>query len=55
MVVPFGMLEPQVVVNLLPQLRVGVDLGNMTIAFGERFDVWRGAVLAKGFGGIVVP
>ena len=23
---PFGMLEPQVVVNLLPKLRVGVDL-----------------------------
>ena len=23
---PFGMLEPQVVVNLLPKLRIGVDL-----------------------------
>jgi hypothetical protein len=23
---PFGMLEPQVVVNLLPELGVGVDL-----------------------------
>jgi hypothetical protein len=24
---PFGMLNPQVVVNLLPELRAGVDLG----------------------------
>ena len=24
---PFGMLDPQIVVNLLPKLGVGVDLG----------------------------
>jgi len=24
---PFGMLDPQIVVNLLPELGVGVDLG----------------------------
>ncbi len=34
---PFGMLNPQIVVNLLPQLGVGVDLGRRGNWIGERF------------------
>jgi hypothetical protein len=34
---PFGMLNPQVVVNLLPKLAVGVDLGRRGNSIGERF------------------
>jgi hypothetical protein len=34
---PFGMLDPQVVVNLLPELGVGVDLVSHGRWFGERF------------------
>ena len=32
---PFGMLDPQVVVNLLPKLGVGVDLVRNGHWFGE--------------------
>ena len=38
---PFGMLGPQVVVNLLPELGVGVDLVRRANWLGERFK--RGA------------
>jgi hypothetical protein len=40
---PFGMLDPQVVVNLLPQLGVGVDLVSHRHCLGERFTcaAWR--------------
>jgi hypothetical protein len=40
---PFRMLDPQVVVNLLPKLGVGVDLVRRGHWFGERFryDAWR--------------
>ena len=31
---PFGMLGPQVVVNLLPELRVGVDLMRRRVELG---------------------
>jgi len=34
---PFGMLDPQVVVNLLPKLGVGVDLVSHRHCLGERF------------------
>ena len=34
---PFGMLHPQVVVNLLPKLGVGVDLVSHRHCLGERF------------------
>ena len=34
---PFGVLDPQVVVNLLPKLGVGVDLGRRGNSIGERF------------------
>jgi hypothetical protein len=34
---PFGMLDPQVVVNLLPKLGVGVNLVSHRHCFGERF------------------
>ena len=43
---PFGMLGPQVVVDLLPELGVGVDLvrhGNWlgeTSKFHERLSIW---------------
>jgi hypothetical protein len=33
---PFGMLDPEVVVNLLPELRVGVDLVRNSHWLGER-------------------
>jgi hypothetical protein len=35
---PFGMLEPEVVVNLSPELRVGVDLMSRDRWLGERFS-----------------
>ena len=40
---PFGMLDPEVVVNLLPKLSVGVDLVRRGHWLGERFryDAWR--------------
>jgi len=47
---PFGMLEPQVVVNLLPKLAIGVDLvrhGDVnvfpafTLSFGKFWPVWQ--------------
>jgi hypothetical protein len=40
---PFGMLDPQVVVNLLPKLGVGVDLVSHRHCPGERFKcaAWR--------------
>jgi hypothetical protein len=34
---PFGMLDPQIVVNLLPKLGVGVDLVRHSHWLGERF------------------
>ena len=34
---PFGILDPQVVVNLLPKLGVGVDLVSHRHCLGERF------------------
>ena len=34
---PFGMLAPQIVVNLLPELGVGVDLVRHGTWLGERF------------------
>jgi hypothetical protein len=34
---PFGMLEPQIVVNLLPELGVGVNLVRHGTWLGERF------------------
>ena len=34
---PFGMLDPEVVVNLLPELRVGLDLMRRGRRLGERF------------------
>jgi hypothetical protein len=34
---PFGMLDPQVVVNLLPEFGVSVDLVKHGNWFGERF------------------
>ena len=33
---PFGMLDPEIVVNLLPELRVGVDLVRRPRWLGER-------------------
>src|SRR5262245_41591115 len=40
---PFGMLDPQVVLNLLPKLGVGVDLVSHRHCLGERFKcaAWR--------------
>ena len=40
---PFGVLDPEVVVNLLPKLGVGVDLVRRGHWLGERFryDAWR--------------
>ena len=35
---PFGMLAPEVVVNLLPEFRVGVDLVRHGHWLGERFE-----------------
>jgi hypothetical protein len=34
---PFGMLDPEIVMNLLPKLRVGVDLMRSGRWLGERF------------------
>jgi hypothetical protein len=34
---PFGMLDPEIVVNLLPKLGVGVDLMRFGCWLGERF------------------
>ena len=39
---PFGMLDPQVVVNLLPKLSVGVDLVRHGHWLGERFECGTG-------------
>ena len=41
---PFGMLDPQVVVNLLPELGVGVDLVRHGHFLGEGFQVCRGTL-----------
>ena len=41
---PFGMLNPQVVVNLLPELGVGMDLVRHGHCLGERFQVCRGTL-----------
>ena len=40
---PFGMLDPEVVVNLLPKLGVGVDFVRSGHWFAERSDhgAWR--------------
>jgi hypothetical protein len=48
---PFGMLDPQVVLNLLPQLRVGVDLVRHCHWLGEGFKSRYGS--HQGLGGIV--
>ena len=37
---PFGMLDPEVVVNLLPKLGVGVDFVRHGHWFAERFNLW---------------
>ena len=34
---PFGMLDPEVIVNLLPELGIGVDLMMHSSWIGERF------------------
>ena len=39
---PFGMLDPQIVVNLLPKLGVGVDLVRHSHWLGERFKCGAG-------------
>ena len=39
---PFGMLDPQIVVNLLPKLGVGVDLVVYGQRLGERFNCGAG-------------
>src|SRR4029077_11943653 len=46
---PLGMLDPEVVVNLLPKLGVGVDLVRRGHWLGERFryDAWRFIQLAS--------
>src|SRR5262245_36248577 len=44
---PFGMLDPQVVVNLLPQLGVGVDLVSHRYSLGQKIQVCRGTVPPK--------
>ena len=44
---PFGMLDPQVVVNLLPEFGVGVDLVSHRHCLGERIQVCRGTVPPK--------
>ena len=44
---PFGMLEPQVVVNLLPELSVCVDLVRHRHCLGERFKDAAGGFLQR--------
>jgi hypothetical protein len=39
---PFGMLEPQIVMNLLPKFAVGVDLVRHRHCLGERFKCGAG-------------
>ena len=39
---PFGMLDPQVVVNLLLELRVSVDLMRRVLLAGRDIYGWRG-------------
>jgi len=39
---PFGMLDPQIVVNLLPKLGVGVDLVMHGHWLGKRFNCGAG-------------
>ena len=39
---PFGMLDPQIVVNLLPKLDVGVDLVRHSHWLGESFNCGAG-------------
>ena len=39
---PFGMLNPQIVVNLLPKLCVGVDLMRHSHWLGKRFTCGAG-------------
>ena len=43
---PFGMLDPQVVVNLLVELGIGVDLVIHGIWLGERFNCAAGRLSA---------
>jgi hypothetical protein len=45
---PFGVLDPQVVVNLLPELRVGVDLMRRVCWLGERSMVGAGCLVPLG-------
>ena len=49
---PFGMLDPQVVVNLLPELGVGMDLVKYGNWLGERFKCGAGR-FPQTLGGIV--
>jgi hypothetical protein len=44
---PFGMLDPQFVVNLLPELVVGVDLVKHGNWLGEKIQVRRGTITAN--------
>ncbi len=39
---PFGMLDPQIVVNLLPELGIGVDLPRHSHWLGEKFNCGAG-------------
>ena len=49
---PFGMLDPQVVVNLLPELGVSMDLVKHGNWLGERFKCGAGR-FPQTLGGIV--
>jgi len=42
---PFGMLDPQIVVNLLPELGIGVDLPRHSHWLGEKFNCGAGLFL----------
>ncbi len=44
---PFGVLDPQVVVNLLLELRVGVDLVSHGNWIGERFNCGAGRLVER--------
>jgi hypothetical protein len=44
---PFGMLDPQVVVNLLPKLGIGVDLARGGRCGGQRFTARAGRLRSK--------
>ena len=43
---PFGMLDPQIVVNLLPELGVSVDFVRQSHRLGERFNCGAGRSLS---------